>query len=219
MTDSPKKVLVAGVGGQGVVYLTNLLVEAATVAGISVAASEIHGLTQRGGTVVSGLTFGTPAFGFIERAGADFLLALEPMEAQRCLGLLHPGSRVVIDGNPVPPHSVSTSEVSYPDPKRLVNFLDRHISEVVYLAENRVRPSVFRNLAVLGRALQMDGFPLSIQAVTTALEDNASGDMAQPALNALRAHQNPNDKRGYTQPNLESPASANSEWRTSNGEL
>ena len=49
------KILVAGVGGQGVVFLTNLIVKSAMIADIPVATSEIHGLAQRGGSVTAGL--------------------------------------------------------------------------------------------------------------------------------------------------------------------
>ena len=104
------KILIAGVGGQGVVYLTNLLVEAALEANIHVATSEIHGLAQRGGSVTASLTFGERSYGFIEKAGADFLLGLEALEAQRCLPFLHAGSIAVIDNNRIPPYSVNAEK-------------------------------------------------------------------------------------------------------------
>jgi len=50
------KMLIAGVGGQGVVYTTNLMIEASLLAGVQAATSEIHGLSQRAGSVVAGLT-------------------------------------------------------------------------------------------------------------------------------------------------------------------
>ncbi len=66
--EKPIKILVAGVGGQGVVFLTDLIVEAAMFSDIPISTSEIHGLAQRGGTVTAGITIGENAFGFIEKA-------------------------------------------------------------------------------------------------------------------------------------------------------
>ena len=102
-----KKIQIAGVGGQGVVYLTNLLVEAAMIADIPVATSEIHGLSQRGGSVTASITFGDNTYGFIEEAGADFLLGLEALEAQRCVKFLNKNSKVVIDNYRILPYSVN----------------------------------------------------------------------------------------------------------------
>ena len=53
-----KKILIAGVGGQGIVYLSNIIAEAAMLSDIPVSVSEIHGLSQRGGVVTSGIGLG-----------------------------------------------------------------------------------------------------------------------------------------------------------------
>ena len=83
MTGKPQKMLIAGVGGQGVVYLTNLIVEAAMLSDIPVAASEMHGLSQRSGPVAASITFGENTYGFIEKGGVDFLIGLEPLAARK----------------------------------------------------------------------------------------------------------------------------------------
>src|ERR1022692_147005 len=100
------KLIISGVGGQGVVFLAEILVDAAVRADIPVATSEIHGLSQRGGSVVAGITFGEDTFGFVEDGGADFLLGLEILEAQRCLNYLHTKSIAVIDDTRIMPHAV-----------------------------------------------------------------------------------------------------------------
>ena len=76
-------------GGQGIVFLTEIIVEAAMRARINVATSEIHGLSQRGGTVTAGITLGEGTYGMVEEGGADFLLGLEMLEAQRCVNYLN----------------------------------------------------------------------------------------------------------------------------------
>lgn len=87
-----KKLVLASVGGQGGVFLVNLLVNAAALAGLKVGTSEIHGLSQRGGSVTASLTFGENTYGFVDEGQADFMIGLEPLEAQRNLKYLHPGS-------------------------------------------------------------------------------------------------------------------------------
>ncbi len=130
--DKPKKMLIAGVDGQGVVYLTNIIVEAALSADMPVASSEIHGLAQRRGSVVAGITFGEDSFGFVEEAGADFMLGLEPLEAQRCFRYLNTGSRVIIDNNMIFPHSVNAAKMTYPDPKVFVDYLQRNTQQEIF---------------------------------------------------------------------------------------
>ncbi len=103
--DGIYKILVAGVGGQGVVFITKLLVDAALAANIPVATSEIHGLSQRGGSVTAGVTLGTNTYGFLEKGGVDLLLGLEPLETRRCVSYLKKNSVVVIDENRILPFS------------------------------------------------------------------------------------------------------------------
>ena len=101
------KILIAGVGGQGIVYLSNIIVEAAMLSDIPVSVSEIHGLSQRGGIVTSGIGLGENCTGFFGTAGVDFLIGLEPLETQRCLPYLHTKSSVIFGNYRVQPYSVN----------------------------------------------------------------------------------------------------------------
>ena len=173
-----KKLVLASVGGQGGVFLVNLLVNAATLAGLKVGTSEIHGLSQRGGSVTASLTFGENTYGFVDEGQADFMIGLEPLEAQRNLKYLHPGSRVVIDSNRMIPHSVSSQQASYPDTDGFISYLDEHINQVIYVSEQTpdITP-IMRNLYVLGRASDLEGFPVPVECIQQAIEK-----MAKPAL-------------------------------------
>src|SRR3970040_1632627 len=90
-----QKILIAGVGGQGIIYLTNILVEAAMLSDIPVSVSEIHGLSQRGGIVTAGIGLGKYCTGFTGKANVDFLFGLESLETQRCISHLHKNSSVI----------------------------------------------------------------------------------------------------------------------------
>src|ERR1035437_6493156 len=126
-----KKILIAGVGGQGIVYLSNIIVEAAMLSDVSVSVSEIHGLSQRGGVVTSGIGLGEHCTGFIGKAGVDLLIGLEPLETQRCLSFLHKNSSVIFGNYRVQPYAVNAQMAEYPDVNLFVNYLDEQCKEVV----------------------------------------------------------------------------------------
>jgi len=77
-------VILCGVGGQGTLLASNVLAETAMRAGFDVKKSEVHGMAQRGGSVVSHVRFGTQiASPLVRRGAADLLLAFEELEALR----------------------------------------------------------------------------------------------------------------------------------------
>ena len=173
-----KKLVLASVGGQGGVFLVNLLVQAAGLAGLKVGTSEIHGLSQRGGSVTASLTFGENTFGFVDEGQADYMIGLEPLEAQRNLKYLHPESCIVIDSTRMIPHSVSSQQANYPDTDEFVRYLQTNIKQVIYVSEEtREIEPIMRNLYVLGRASHLNGFPVPAESIQLAIEK-----MAKPAL-------------------------------------
>jgi indolepyruvate ferredoxin oxidoreductase beta subunit len=175
MTDITK-ILISGVGGQGVVYVTNLFVEAALLSDLPVSSSEIHGLSQRSGSVSSMMTFGENSYGFIEQAGANFLIGLELLEAQRGLPFLNSKSKAIIDNNKILPYAVNAQMAEYPDSFEFIDYLKKHIEEVIFIENMPGEVGyISRNLFVVGCASQLDGFPLGFdqlhQAVQTTSRD------------------------------------------------
>ncbi len=92
-----RKLILAGVGGQGVVYATKVLSQAAVLRGDSVLASENHGMSQRGGSVMSHLKIGGSQSPLIRRGTADAILAFDPVEAVRNLPFLRAGGSVFVN--------------------------------------------------------------------------------------------------------------------------
>ena len=174
------KLIIAGVGGQGVVYLAEILVDAAVKAGINVATSEIHGLSQRGGSVVAGITFGDNMYGFVEDGGADFLIGLELLEAQRCLTYLHTNSIAVIDNTKIFPHAVNSGMAAYPDTDNYLSYLKTHIRDVIFVDELMpdITP-VMRNLVVLAKASMHPDFPVKPEYIEQAILGNSKGNPEQ----------------------------------------
>ena len=108
-------VLLAGVGGQGVLLASEILAEAAAISGNDVKKSEVHGMAQRGGSVVSHLRFGPVVHSpLIPRGSADFLVSFERLETLRYLEYLHRDSVVLVNNQEILPLPVSVGKVKYP---------------------------------------------------------------------------------------------------------
>lgn len=115
MSNQIKNILLVGVGGQGILLASEILSEAAMLAGFDVKKSEIHGMSQRGGSVVSHVRYGTEVFSPIVPEGeGDVLFGFELMETVRSLPLLKPGGTVVANDLQISPPSVLMGQETYP---------------------------------------------------------------------------------------------------------
>ncbi len=93
--------VLSGLGGQGILFLTKVLAQAALDKGHNVMGAETHGMAQRGGSVVSHLRFGDVESSLVRTGGAHFLLALEENEAYRNIPFLARGGRIYANASPV----------------------------------------------------------------------------------------------------------------------
>jgi indolepyruvate ferredoxin oxidoreductase beta subunit len=108
--------LVVGVGGQGALLASNVLAEVGVAAGFDVKKAEVHGMSQRGGSVNSHVRWGaavkSPVIGNGE---VDILLALEKLESLRYLSMLRPDGTILIGEFKIPPLTVSSGDDIYPE--------------------------------------------------------------------------------------------------------
>jgi len=180
-----KKLIVSGVGGQGVTYTVRLLMSAAVLADIKVNTDEIHGLSQRGGVVNAGVTFGDSGHGYVDSGEADFLIGLEKLEAQRCVKLLHAESRVVIDNTELAPYSVNAGTGKYPDINKFVEKLQQHIAEVIYVSDDIAIKPKLRTYFLLGILSKMHDFPIDGQFIQQAIEQVARKETVTESVKAF----------------------------------
>jgi indolepyruvate ferredoxin oxidoreductase beta subunit len=116
MSHQITNILLVGVGGQGILLASEILSEAAMLAGFDVKKSEIHGMSQRGGSVVSHVRYGSEVFSPIVPEGeGDILFGFELMETVRSLPLLKPGGTVVANDLQISPPSVLMGQEVYPE--------------------------------------------------------------------------------------------------------
>ena len=108
-------IVLAGVGGQGILLASEIVARAAMVAGFDVKTNEVHGMAQRGGSVVAQIRYGKEVNSPLVASGsAQVLGSLERIEALRYADYLAPGGLAVVSNQMVVPVSVSSGSASYP---------------------------------------------------------------------------------------------------------
>ncbi len=109
-------IVLAGVGGQGTLVAGKLLGTLATRMGLDVKVSEVHGMSQRGGSVITYVRIGREVFSpIVEPGTADFILAFEELEALRWAHLLRAGGTILINTNRTLPLPVAMGQAAYPE--------------------------------------------------------------------------------------------------------
>lgn len=111
-----KSIMLVGVGGQGTILASKLLTTGLMEAGYDVKMSEIHGMSQRGGSVSSQVRYGEKVQSpVIEIGGADILVSFEMMEALRWLEYLKPSGKIVVNDYKIPSAPILSGKVDYPE--------------------------------------------------------------------------------------------------------
>jgi indolepyruvate ferredoxin oxidoreductase beta subunit len=142
-------VLMVGVGGQGIVLASDIISRAALYAGHDVKKSEIHGMSQRGGSVFSHIRFGEKVYSpVIPEGEADILLSLEEMETLRWLSYINSDTRVIVTKTRINPPNVT----NYPD--NIDQEIKKHFKNSWVIEPSRISEKTgdakFVNTALLG---------------------------------------------------------------------
>jgi len=125
-------IAIAGVGGQGVLTLAELLAKAALAEGLNVRVGEIHGMAQRGGHVVCTVRIGDDASGPVIDAGAaDLLVGFEPVETLREIHLVKKGGYVLMSSHIQYPVAVSMGKAEYPDHKDIIASIQKFTDKII----------------------------------------------------------------------------------------
>ena len=116
-------------GGQGTILASKILTTGLMEAGYEVKMSEIHGMSQRGGSVSSQVRYGETVYSpVIETGSADMVVAFEKMEALRSLDFLKEGGTLVVNNEEIPSQSVVIGEEEYPD--HVLEEIEKHVDKV-----------------------------------------------------------------------------------------
>jgi len=158
-------VQIVGVGGQGVLLASMVLGNAAMKAGYKVAMSEVHGMAQRGGSVLCTLRFGDDVISPLEAmGGAELLMGFEPVETCRNLTLCSKDTRILMNLDPVFPSMVAAGFEEYPDVEGLVESVRNVSDNLMTIEATRIAieagKAVAANSVMIGAVAATKGFPL-----------------------------------------------------------
>jgi len=167
-------VLIAGVGGQGVVLASRLLALAAMKAGFHVSTAETIGMSQREGSVSSHIRIGEEVSGSLIPIGqADLILGLEPAETLRNLPFLRKGGKILVNTHAIPPASRPPGSPEY-DPSALLSFLYTNYPDIFCsdFTELAAEVGTYRaaNVAMLGAAAGARVLPFSEETLKAVLD-------------------------------------------------
>ena len=117
MTDGDvKSILLAGIGGQGILRASDIMCMAIMEAGLDVKKSEVHGMAQRGGCVTSHVRYGNKVYSPLAKSGSvDILVAFEKMESLRYLNYLKKEGVIIVNTDEIYPLAVNSGDVPYPE--------------------------------------------------------------------------------------------------------
>jgi indolepyruvate ferredoxin oxidoreductase beta subunit len=182
-------IIIAGVGGQGVLLSGRIIALAALAAGYDVKQSEVHGMAQRGGSVVSHIRFGAKIFSpTVTRGECGLLIGFEPVEALRNVHFLREGGSVVCNTRKISTLTVSSGAEEYPqDVEQEINsitgpggaLLIDGTALAVQAGDMRTL-----NLVLLGAAVKY--LPFSPEQVEAAIKRTFTGSISNRNIKAFR---------------------------------
>lgn len=165
-------------GGQGIITTARIIGHAALLEGHRVRGGEVHGLSQRFGSVVSFIRFGSGVHAAMPpKGGAHVILAFEPLEALRNIPYLAPGGSVMVNDRPLPPVQASMGMYAYPDYRRLAQRVEERLGARFYWLNaealaHRAGDPITVNTVMLGALSRLPGFPLNRESLERAIEEN-----------------------------------------------
>jgi indolepyruvate ferredoxin oxidoreductase beta subunit len=129
MNNEVRSILLAGVGGQGILRASDILCLAFMESGLDVKKSEVHGMAQRGGCVTSHVRYGRRVHSPIAKKGdVEILVSFEKLEALRYLDYLNQDAVIIINEEEIYPPSVNLGDAKYPD--HIGETISRHFKTV-----------------------------------------------------------------------------------------
>ena len=182
-------IYISGVGGQGIIKTSVIIGEAAMLEGYDVVMSEIHGMSQRGGSVSTELKIGNFKSSIVEESKADLILAFEPIEVLRGLDKANKDTTLIFNTFPIVPSTLTQTGESYPEIDDIVKNLKDNFDSVYPIEGNGLAKDagsiLSLNMVLLGACVANDSFPLSKETVEAAMKHNLAPKFHEMNLKAI----------------------------------
>ena len=182
-------IVIGGVGGQGVVLTARILSEAALAHWLHAQMSEVHGMSQRYGSVVSTVRIGNVQTAMVKRGEADAIVGFEPLESVRMIPWAARKTVVITAMTPIRPLLVVLGKEAYPPFEDLHRQLKERAGRVISIDADRIARSVgseiVANSVLLGALMGTKVVPLPLEAVRKALVAHVPAKLAAANLEAL----------------------------------
>ena len=158
-------IILTGVGGQGILMASEIISEAATQAGYDVKKSEIHGMSQRGGSVNSHVRFGKKIYSpLIMKGNCDLLMAFEKLEALRMADFVKEEGNLIVNNQQINPSTVISGAATYPE--NLEEVLKARFKSVTFMDALKIAKEAGNtraaNTVLIGAASKLLDIPVEI---------------------------------------------------------
>ena len=170
-----KSVVIAGVGGQGVITAANILAKASLKDGHNVVTSELHGMAQRGGNVECNVRIGNVYSPMVGKESVDAILSFEPLEALRNLDKVRRNGVVITDINPIIPPLISLGLGEYPPLEKIFEEIEGHCRLIKINADELARKAgsiLTKNIVMLGAFHAMEIVPIKEETLLDIIKES-----------------------------------------------
>ena len=183
-------ILITGVGGQGVILISELLGRAAVADNLRVRGSEILGMAVRGGSVTSAIRIGDEVYGPLIPAGkCHVLVGMEPSEALRNIAYLSKSSLVLVNTAVTIPFTVSIGESNYPSLEEILRQLGKASDRIIQLEAAQLAQEagsrLATNIVMLGALFGTGQLPIKIATIKDTVEARFPAKLAPVNIKAF----------------------------------
>jgi len=186
-------IIVAGVGGQGILFTTNVIVNAALVKGLNFAQSEVHGLAQRYGSIHTEIRIGKNVKSPLILEGTlDLLIALEPLESMRQARYVSQRTIIVANNHIIPSQAAYHGNFQIPTLQQIKKALEELKPRRIFfinatkLAMDKLGDPLYTNTIMLGAAAALNAMPLTPKDLQQALERVTPPEYRKQNLKAFK---------------------------------
>lgn len=167
-------IIICGVGGQGVVLMSELLGHAAVLDKLSIRGSEVLGMAQRGGSVVSNIRIGSEFHApLVPEGRCDIMVALEPSEALRNVKYLSESSLVILNTRKIIPFTVFIDKSTYPELEIVIKKLNEVADSVIAIDASQIAEEtgslLSTNVVMLGALFGIGRIPVDVETMKAVI--------------------------------------------------